>query len=185
MRCASCGRENQADARFCERCGSPIAPEEAPAESRGGTLGATEVCPACGAERRPGLRFCEQCGMLLPEESRSKPVERGSGVKAATRVPIRRSAPAPPRADRAPGRVAAGGRVCAVCGYLNPESARHCADCGSPLLAARRNVPARPSGVSRILGVVKRIGISAVIAVLTAVITRYLVSYVMSLGLIP
>jgi hypothetical protein len=49
MTCARCGKANRENARFCDGCGSWLAPR----------------CPACGAEGRPEARFCDACGASL------------------------------------------------------------------------------------------------------------------------
>ncbi|HEY0586690.1 MAG TPA: adenylate/guanylate cyclase domain-containing protein, partial [Pseudoduganella sp.] len=49
MRCASCGFENPAGAKFCEECGA----------------GLVRVCPACGQEAGPSAKFCSECGAPL------------------------------------------------------------------------------------------------------------------------
>jgi class 3 adenylate cyclase len=47
--CPSCGHENTALARFCDRCATPLAAR----------------CPSCGAHNEPGARFCNQCAAAL------------------------------------------------------------------------------------------------------------------------
>jgi class 3 adenylate cyclase/tetratricopeptide (TPR) repeat protein len=47
--CASCGRENPADAKFCNGCGASL-------------LGG---CPGCGRANPPDARFCSECGTAL------------------------------------------------------------------------------------------------------------------------
>src|SRR4051794_10837107 len=47
--CASCGTDNEADARFCDGCG--------------GSLG--RVCGTCGVAARATARFCRDCGAAL------------------------------------------------------------------------------------------------------------------------
>jgi ribosomal protein L32 len=193
MRCPSCACENPADARFCERCGNPIATQEVPAQSRAEMPGAAEVCPTCGASKRPGLRFCEECATPFPETTSTDVAEPVPAKE--NRIPVSAS---PPPAEPSPAvvrpvqpvasvprPVTEGGRVCTACGYLNPTSARHCADCGEALVVRREPLPARPSTASRVLGILMRIAVSVVIAVVTAVATRYLMSYVIGLGLIP
>jgi len=49
VNCASCGRTNRANARFCGGCGASLAPR----------------CPACGAASEPDSRFCDACGAAL------------------------------------------------------------------------------------------------------------------------
>ena len=65
MRCASCGFENPASAKFCEECG-------------GGLL---RICPACGQEAGPAAKFCGECGAplsaapLVTETTPSTPID--------------------------------------------------------------------------------------------------------------
>ena len=47
--CKQCGSQNQAGARFCLKCGSPLAIS----------------CANCGAEAAAEARFCSQCGAAL------------------------------------------------------------------------------------------------------------------------
>jgi class 3 adenylate cyclase/tetratricopeptide (TPR) repeat protein len=49
VKCAGCGFENSAGARFCGGCGAPL-------EQR---------CPSCGEAVAPGLAFCTSCGARL------------------------------------------------------------------------------------------------------------------------
>jgi class 3 adenylate cyclase/tetratricopeptide (TPR) repeat protein len=49
MRCRSCGRALEADARFCPGCGSAVA----------------AACAACGADLDPDARFCKHCGQAI------------------------------------------------------------------------------------------------------------------------
>jgi len=44
--CAKCGFVNNADAKFCAKCGAPI----------------TKTCPSCGAVNDDGAKFCNSCG---------------------------------------------------------------------------------------------------------------------------
>jgi hypothetical protein len=192
MRCSSCANDNPADARFCEHCGSPASARETDVETSAERVEATPTCPACGVETRSGLRFCEQCATPLPDEPSPPMMEPGP---AAYDVPTVSAPPPPsstqggeasvPLAPTVREAVAPAGRVCRTCGYLNPTSARHCADCGEVLVLERAPVAPQPSAISRVLGIAVRIGASAVIAVVTAVATRYLLSYMMGLGLIP
>ena len=55
MRCASCNRDNPADASFCEQCGAKL----------------ELSCPACGAPVNRGARFCRKCGSQIDERSTS------------------------------------------------------------------------------------------------------------------
>ena len=49
MRCASCGFENPAGAKFCEECGAKL----------------VRACPACGHETSASAKFCSECGAAL------------------------------------------------------------------------------------------------------------------------
>jgi class 3 adenylate cyclase len=51
VNCASCGRENRADAVFCDGCG----------------VGLTRGCENCGRELRAGAQFCDGCGRAVTE----------------------------------------------------------------------------------------------------------------------
>ncbi len=59
MRCPKCNAENRYGARFCGRCGHPIA---VAAETR---LHQIQDCPICGGSVKSGARFCPQCGADL------------------------------------------------------------------------------------------------------------------------
>jgi class 3 adenylate cyclase len=50
--CAGCGHANGGEARFCEECGTPLAPR----------------CRSCGAEVSPTARFCSNCGSPVAGE---------------------------------------------------------------------------------------------------------------------
>lgn len=47
----SCGAENDPGAKFCQRCGKPVA---APGQ-----------CPSCGRQNDPAAKFCQSCGKPL------------------------------------------------------------------------------------------------------------------------
>src|SRR5438045_3149727 len=49
MRCAACGAENRAGAKFCGGCGAALA----------------AACPRCGNLSPPTSRFCDECGGSL------------------------------------------------------------------------------------------------------------------------
>lgn len=66
MQCPFCGRENRADARFCDACGQSFQPQS--------TARGDLVCAACGYPHH--LRFCMRCGEALverPEAVRRRP----------------------------------------------------------------------------------------------------------------
>ena len=49
VRCPSCGDRNDPDARFCDACGTALAP----------------TCAHCGAANAADARFCDACGTAL------------------------------------------------------------------------------------------------------------------------
>ncbi len=54
MKCPKCQFDNEADARFCNKCGSKL----------------EIICPECGIASRSGSQFCKECGhnLTLPSE---------------------------------------------------------------------------------------------------------------------
>ncbi|HET8570319.1 MAG TPA: adenylate/guanylate cyclase domain-containing protein, partial [Candidatus Limnocylindria bacterium] len=67
MRCSACGTENDAAARFCRECGSPL----------------QASCPTCGASVAPGSKFCSNCGSSLTEAARPAAATTASQPAAA------------------------------------------------------------------------------------------------------
>ncbi|WP_155636441.1 double zinc ribbon domain-containing protein, partial [Burkholderia stagnalis] len=57
MRCAHCGFDNPAAARFCETCGSPM----------------SRICPRCGHASGPSAKFCSECGAPLADAPSGTP----------------------------------------------------------------------------------------------------------------
>jgi class 3 adenylate cyclase/tetratricopeptide (TPR) repeat protein len=51
MLCSQCGTQNEAAAKFCRECGSPL----------------SATCPSCGAAVAPGSKFCSSCGTRLTD----------------------------------------------------------------------------------------------------------------------
>ena len=49
-RCHKCGADNDADAKFCDRCGAALA---------------KTACPGCGEVNDPDAKFCDNCGREL------------------------------------------------------------------------------------------------------------------------
>ncbi|MBE3559018.1 MAG: zinc-ribbon domain-containing protein [Ktedonobacteraceae bacterium] len=56
--CASCGEINEADDRFCSRCGKPLTQEPE-----------VKHCRECQAELKPNAAFCSRCGTPVEEAS--------------------------------------------------------------------------------------------------------------------
>lgn len=54
--CANCGKQLDADARFCTACGTPVA-----------QVKATVTCPNCGRPYNEDENFCVKCGTKRPQ----------------------------------------------------------------------------------------------------------------------
>lgn len=61
MSCAFCGRENEAESRFCIDCGKPVYPSVA----RVGPANLSTACPRCGKTTAADLPFCGHCGTRI------------------------------------------------------------------------------------------------------------------------
>jgi ribosomal protein L40E len=53
--CNKCGTKNDTKAKFCSKCGAPLA-VAAPAQP------STKFCGKCGSPVKPGVKFCDKCG---------------------------------------------------------------------------------------------------------------------------
>ncbi|HKT94937.1 MAG TPA: adenylate/guanylate cyclase domain-containing protein [Paraburkholderia sp.] len=62
MRCADCGFENAAGARFCEQCGTRLA----------------RICSRCGGELSATARFCNACGAAVGGASQATQASQAS-----------------------------------------------------------------------------------------------------------
>jgi class 3 adenylate cyclase/tetratricopeptide (TPR) repeat protein len=76
MHCGHCAAENDAEARFCARCGAPLA----------------TPCPGCGASLPDGARFCPRCGQEVKAASSTAalPPGREAGGGGTTTVSTRK-----------------------------------------------------------------------------------------------
>src|SRR5438094_6946061 len=70
MLCSNCGAENEADARFCNECGTAM----------------SSACPSCGTANRPGAKFCRGCGTTLGASPISTAVRPGTAIGESTPV---------------------------------------------------------------------------------------------------
>ncbi|WER50239.1 adenylate/guanylate cyclase domain-containing protein [Cupriavidus sp. WKF15] len=70
MRCARCGFENPASAKFCEECGARQ----------------LRACPACGQEAAASAKFCSECGAALGAPLAS-PAASSAEVRATATEP--------------------------------------------------------------------------------------------------
>ena len=71
MNCTKCGAELKPNAKFCVKCGTPVAQAN----------NNQNTCPKCGAELKPGAKFCVKCG---------------TKIEAASQAPANNQAPANP-----------------------------------------------------------------------------------------
>ncbi len=150
--CPACRAENEDDARFCDQCGQPLAPQDGGRDQTpdGG-------CPACGGpveELDGGTGRCRACGLELVEtpaedeeddDPHGLPVEqamaaavragleRGLDVERAVAEACRRVLRGLPtaqdRAARAPEPSPAVSRACPVCGEAVEGGAARCPAC--------------------------------------------------------
>jgi len=74
VRCAKCGTLNPETAKFCSRCGEPLAAQPASTPAPG------IACPSCGTQNAAGAKFCSNCGTSLTPAAVSCP-------KCATQSP--------------------------------------------------------------------------------------------------
>ncbi|RCJ03246.1 adenylate/guanylate cyclase domain-containing protein, partial [Cupriavidus necator] len=70
MRCARCGFENPAGAKFCEECGAKQ----------------VRVCPACGQEAAASAKFCSECGAPLGAPAASSAAPRATATASGTPI---------------------------------------------------------------------------------------------------
>ena len=70
MTCATCGRTNRDDSRFCVGCGTALVAR----------------CPACGREAESDARFCGGCGSSLAAPAGGRDTARRAGQRARRRA---------------------------------------------------------------------------------------------------
>nr|CAB3240396.1 double zinc ribbon and ankyrin repeat-containing protein 1 [Phallusia mammillata] len=108
VRCPSCSRVNNPDARFCDWCGEKPIPEQSPL-----------ACSLCKHNNRPYSKFCSQCGSKFVAPDRMDPRNYDLGDQLHTtqfdKLPMWQTIPLPTlpksptntrivRAQKAPSR---------------------------------------------------------------------------------
>lgn len=111
--CPRCGMTNQADFRFCFKCGSAL-PSSASSMAAGGgqkqnaPTPSAIWCPDCGHRSQPGNNFCVNCGSNLRARLAGQPsIPTGKPAPQPTHLPARQPNDAsPPSAQRSSNAVA-------------------------------------------------------------------------------
>lgn len=122
MKCPHCGNEAQADAIFCDQCGTRLKPAAAPAAAPqpAASPAGGAVCPSCGHVNTPGEMFCSECGARL-----AAPQPEPAAATPSVAAPA------------APVAAPAGGRTCPTCGANVAQDEDFCYACGADLRAAQ------------------------------------------------
>lgn len=110
--CKKCGANNDADSRFCSKCGGAVIAASEPA------IASTQItCDKCGHAAPAGARFCANCGDVFNCCSKcgtDNPEGTTHCVSCKSPMPIK----------------------CAKCGVVSSPGARFCPGCGAGLLKA-------------------------------------------------
>lgn len=69
--CKKCGAENNADARFCQNCGTLLSANDKAVEKQPEYI----LCKNCGTENNANAKFCQNCGVFLEDHNKSKQPE--------------------------------------------------------------------------------------------------------------
>ena len=100
MKCTHCGHTLPEGARFCNKCGQPVA--QTPAQPEKQEQG--KKCPHCGQSLMPGARFCNRCGQpVAPEAAPETPAPEKTvpaGPDPKTQAPAEEN-PRPPQQEAA------------------------------------------------------------------------------------
>ena len=135
-------------------------------------------CPSCGRGNRAEARFCDACGQPLSAPERACPV-CGTLNSPGARFCIgcSSSLATTPAAPVRPQPAAEGDLVCPACGYLN--RVRFCANCGEALVEGPTPVRRRSPVLSRALSLLVTIVGLMLVAVLSTVAVRFVMSFFM------
>ena len=69
--CKKCGANNNADAKFCQNCGTLLDANNEATEKQSQYI----FCKKCGTENKADARFCQNCGIFLKDDNKSKQAE--------------------------------------------------------------------------------------------------------------
>lgn len=167
MKCPNCGNEAQADAIFCDQCGTRLKPQaEVPTQPQAQPVAAPvaaapsaapqgSICPKCGASNTPGEMFCSECGeALAAPQPEPAAVAAAAAVVAGTSVAPAEPG-ASPRCRDCGATVAAGDEFCYACGAdlraqaaapaPVPQAAPQPAPAPQPVVEAAPVVPPSPA----------------------------------------
>ncbi len=111
--CPFCETLNNADAKFCRKCGKNISAfnNRVEQESTGGNANQQMInkCPNCGATNRPEAMFCKECGnklfpVVMQEQSQPSITQLKKPVQQETATSVQ-SAPMPTEEKQEPVKV--------------------------------------------------------------------------------
>ncbi len=133
-RCPQCGFNNNASAKFCIGCGSPLS--AAPASGK--------ICPQCGTANTEDSAFCVECGTPLNQAPPAPapavptpPIPEPPVLEPAAPEP-EASAFVPPVveevvSDDTADSAETQGLHCSNCGAPLQEDIQFCTECGAPV----------------------------------------------------
>ena len=70
--CKECGAKNNADAKFCQNCGTLLNTNDKVVKNNPEYIS----CRKCGTENSANAKFCKNCGILLEDEKKVKQPEK-------------------------------------------------------------------------------------------------------------
>jgi ribosomal protein L40E len=129
MVCEKCSAQINETAKFCSKCGQPVAEKEVrfitPKEIR------MKTCPSCGTENSLSAKFCKRDGTKLPEiEALKEPV----APKAVVVPPVEEAVEAPADEAVKPVVESSGHQVaqniCPKCNASHAPDTKFCPKCG-------------------------------------------------------
>ena len=173
LQCPFCEMLNNANAKFCRKCGKNISvfSNKVEQEPTGGNANQQMInkCPNCGSINRPEAMFCKECGnklipVVMREQSQPSIAQLEKSVQQQTVTPVQ---PAPVLSEKEQDTVKATVQTvqetvnrCPKCGAINDQGAAFCKGCGQKLatvtvqqanaIAETKHLPS-PAPVSQVL----------------------------------